>query len=135
MKYLGSCIFARIIDMKASSAKTVDEFIAEAPTAARPVVEQIRTVIKQAVPDVEETMGYGKPYYKYHGWMTGVTLYTKHLGVEIWDGLSGDERAELEALGYKTGSKNFQIQYDQEVPVELLSRLVKAQAKRNEQKS
>jgi len=121
--------------MKVSKAKTVDEFVQEAVPAARPVLEQIRKVVKQAVPGVDETMGYGKPYYKYHGWMTGVTLYTRHLGVEIWGGLSDKDRKELEALGYKTGSKNFQIQYDQEVPVELLTRLVKAQAKRNEQKS
>lgn len=120
--------------MKASSAKTVDEFVAEAPAVARPVLEQIRKVIKEAVADADETMGYGKPYYKYHGWMTGVTLYTKHLGVEIWDGLSDKDRKELEAAGYKTGSKNFQIQYDQEVPVELLTRLVIAQANRNKQK-
>lgn len=120
--------------MKASSAKTVDEFVTESPKEACPVLEEIRMVIKEAVPDVEETMGYGKPYYKYYGWMTGVTLYTKHLGVEIWDGLSDKDRKELEALGHKTGSKNFQIRYGQEVPKELLIRLVRAQAKRNEQK-
>jgi uncharacterized protein YdhG (YjbR/CyaY superfamily) len=121
--------------MKASKAKTVDEFASEAPVEARPVLEQIRKVVKQAVPDASETMGYGKPYYKYYGWMTGVTLYTKHLGVEIWGGLSDQDRKELEALGYKTGSKNFQILYNQEVPVELLTRLVKAQAKQNKQKN
>ena len=128
-------IFATLTSMKASKAKNVDAFVAEAAAEARPVLEKIRTVIKTAVPGVEETMGYGKPYYKYHGWMTGVTLYTKHLGVEIWDGLSSEDRKELEALGYKTGSKNFQVQYNQAVPVELLTRLAKAQAKRNEQKS
>lgn len=121
--------------MKASKAKTVDEFVAESPVEARPVLEQVRKVVKLAVPDAEETMGYGKPYYKYHGWMTGVTLYTKHLGIEIWSGLSDEDREELEALGYKAGSKNFNVQYDQEVPVELLIRLVKAQAERNKQKN
>ena len=120
--------------MKASSAKTVDEFVVESPFEAHRVLNEIREVVKAAVPDVEETMGYGKPYYKYHGWMTGVTLYSKHLGVEIWDGLSADDRKELEALDYKTGSKNFQIKYDQSVPVELLTRLVKGQARRNEAK-
>ena len=121
--------------MKASKAKTVDEFVAEAPVEAHPVLEQIRKIVKAAVPDVEETMGYGKPYYKYFGWMTGITLYSKHLGVEIWDGLSDSDRKELEALGYKTGSKNFQIQYDQAVPDELLTRLVQAQAERNRQRT
>ena len=121
--------------MKASKAATVDQFVAEAPAEARPVLEQIRQVVKAAVPGVDETMGYGKPYYKYHGWMTGITLYTKHLGVEIWGGLSDDDRAELEALGHKAGSKNFNIAYDQAVPVEVLTRLVQAQAKRNEAKN
>jgi uncharacterized protein YdhG (YjbR/CyaY superfamily) len=121
--------------MKASKAKTVDEFVAQAPSEARPILEQLRTLIMASVPDAEETMGYGKPYYKYHGWMTGVTLYTKHLGVEIWDGLSDEDRQELEALGYKTGSKNFQIHYNQAIPAKTLTRLVKAQAQRNAQKS
>jgi len=120
--------------MKASKAATVDEFVAEAPPEARPVLEEIRKNVKTAVPAVEETMGYGKPYYKHHGWMTGVTLYAKHLGVEIWDGLSDSDRKELEAAGYKTGSKNFQIQYGQAVPTEILTRLVKQQAARNESK-
>lgn len=121
--------------MKASKAATVDQFVAEAPEIARPLLEKLRSVIKTAVPDAEETMGYGKPYYKYRGWMTGITLYTKHLGVEIWGGLSDDDRKELEALGHKAGSKNFNIVYGREVPVELLTRLVQAQAERNKAKN
>ncbi len=120
--------------MKTSSAKTVDQFVAEAPVEAHSILEQIRKIVKAAVPGVDETMGYGKPYYKYHGWMTGITLYTKHLGIEIWDGLSDDDRKDLEALGYKTGSKNFRINYNQKAPVELLTRLVQAQARRNKPK-
>lgn len=121
--------------MKASKATTVEQFVAEAPAEARPLLAQLRQVIKAAVPGVDETMGYGKPYYKYHGWLTGITLYTKHLGVEIWDGLSDEDRAALEALSHKAGSKNFNIAYDQAVPVELLTRLVRAQAKRNAAKN
>ncbi|MDB5183399.1 MAG: hypothetical protein JWO07_80 [Candidatus Saccharibacteria bacterium] len=121
--------------MKTSQAKTVDAFIAESPTEARPLLQQLRQIIMAAVPDAQETMGYGKPYYKYHGWMTGITLYTKHLGVEMWDGLSDDDRAELEKLGHKAGSKNFNIAYDQSIPTATLTRLVQTQAKRNEAKS
>ena len=120
--------------MKSSSAKTVDEFITQSPAETHLHLEQLRTIIMAAVPDAEETMGYGKPYYKYHGWMAGVTLYTKHLGVEIWDGLSDADREELEKAGYKTGSKNFQIKYDQQIPAKILTRLVKAQATRNSAK-
>jgi len=67
--------------------------------------------------------------------MTGVTLYAHHLGVEIVGGLSAEDREELEARGYVTGSKTFRILYDQEVPVDLLTWLVQAQAERNKQKN
>ena len=120
--------------MKLSKAATVDEFIAEAPAEARPTVEQIRKIVKAAVPDAEETMSYGKPFYKYHGYMTGVTLYAKWLGVEIFDGLTDADHEELEALGYVCGSKTFRVAYGQEVPAEILTRLARAQAKQNEAK-
>lgn len=120
--------------MKVSKASTVDQFVAEAPAVAKPVLQKIRQVVKAAVPQAEEVIGYNKPFYKYHGWMTGIQLYAKHLGVEIIDGLSIEERKELEAAGYQTGSKTFRINYDQEVPVELLTKLTRAQAKRNEAK-
>jgi uncharacterized protein YdhG (YjbR/CyaY superfamily) len=120
--------------MKASKATTVDQFIAESPAEARPLLQELRKIIMAAVPDAEETMSYGKPYYKYHGYMTGITLYTKHLGVEMFDGLSDDDREKLEAAEHKAGSKNFNIAYDQQIPVELLTGLVQAQAKRNEAK-
>lgn len=120
--------------MKASSAKTVDEFVAGAPPEARPLLEELRKIIKVAVPEADEIIGYNKPFYKYHGWMTGITLYTSHLGVEIWDGISEQDAKKLEALGYKAGSMQFQIKYDQAVPVKLLTELVQAQAKRNDAK-
>ena len=121
--------------MKSSKAATVDQFIAEAPEETRAHIEEFRHVVKAAVPDVEETMGYGKPYYKHHGWLTGVQLYGKHMGIEIWDGLTDTDRKILETAGYKTGSMQFQVRYsDQQIPADLLTQLVQAQARRNEAK-
>lgn len=114
---------------------TVDEFIAAAPEIARPHLSAIRTIISTAIPYADEKIDYGKPYYKYHGWVTGLDVYSKHIGLEIWDGLQNNERQELEALGYKTGSKTFQIRYDQSIPAEIIATLVIAQAKRNEAKA
>ena len=118
--------------MNTGKTMTVDQFIAEAPVEARPHLEKFREIVTSAIPEAEETIGYGKPYYKHHGWMTGVTLYTKHLGIEIWDGLSDADRETLEAAGYKTGSMQFQVRYaDQEIPTKLLTQIIHAQAKRN----
>lgn len=121
--------------MKASKAKTVDQFIAEAPVETHETLQAFRKIVKAALPDADETISYGKPFYKYYGYVVGVTLYAKWLGVEIFEGLSDDDHEELEALGYVCGSKMFRVMYGQEFPVEILTRLVKAQAQRNKAKS
>lgn len=121
--------------MKSGLYQNIDEYIAAAPDVAKAHLRALREVIESAVPKFEKDIGYGKPYYKYHGWVTGIDVYAKHIGLEIWDGLSSTERETLEQQGYKTGSKTFQVRYDQEVPKALVKNLVTAQVKRNEAKA
>jgi uncharacterized protein YdhG (YjbR/CyaY superfamily) len=85
-----------------------------------------------AVPDAEEGLRYGKPYYTFHGMLAGFDAYKQHIGVEIWtDKLDEKDRAALEAKGYKTGSRTLQVTFDQVVPSAIIRRMVKAQAKAN----
>lgn len=113
------------------SAGNVDAFIAAAPEIARPHLSEIRAAVESALPDYEKEIGYGKPYYKYHGWVVGFDVYKNHIGFEVWDGFSDEDRKRLEESGYKTGSVTFQIRYDQAVPTEIIKDLVKAQAELN----
>ena len=53
--------------MTQSKAKDVDSYIAAAPEAARPILRQLRRIITTAVPEAEETISYGMPFYRYHG--------------------------------------------------------------------
>lgn len=116
------------------SVKTVDEFVAAAPEVARPHLETLRKAVKTALPEADELIGYGKPYYKYHGWLVGFDFYTNHVTFEVYYGygqFGREDRKLLEDLGYKTGSKTFQIRYDQDVPMEIVAQIVKAQAEFN----
>lgn len=112
------------------SAKNVDEYIASAPEEARPHLKELRAIVKSAVPEAEEGIHYGKPYYKYHGkYLAGFDTYKNHIGFEIWaDQLKSEDRKMLEEKGYRTGSRTFQIQYDQKVPTAVIKKLIKAQA-------
>lgn len=116
------------------SVKNVDEFIAASPQEAQPHLREIRKLVRAAVPEADEQIGYGKPYYKHHKWVAGFDVYKSHIGFEIWDGLSSEDREQLEEAGYKTGSTSFQVRYDQKVPAAIITRLVKAQARLNEEK-
>lgn len=118
------------------SAKSVSAYIAAAPKEARPHLKEIRAAVKSAVPKAEEGISYGKPYYKYHGMLAGFDAYKNHIGFEVWaEKLAGDDRKKLEGKGYKTGSRTFQIAYDQKVPSAMIKKMVKAQASVNEVKS
>lgn len=117
------------------SVESVDEFIAASPIEARPHLTKIRNIVEANLPNIEKEIGYGKPYYKYHGWVVGFDVYKKHIGFEVWDGYSKEARQELEQKGYKTGSVTFQIRYDQEVPEEIIAELVRIQARLNKSKA
>lgn len=127
--------FATIKTMTNYSAKNVDEYIAAAPDEARPHLKEMRTAVKSAIPKADEQIGYGKPYYKYHSWVAGFDVYKSHIGFEIWaEGLQKEDRAALEEKGYKTGSKTFQVRYDQKVPTAMIKKIVKDQARKSELK-
>ena len=53
--------------MKKGVPKSVDEYIAAQPQAVQPKLEQVRAVIRRAVPEAVEIIGYRMPGYKLHG--------------------------------------------------------------------
>lgn len=110
------------------SAKSVDEYIKSVPEEAHAHLQEIRAAVSSAVPKAEETISYGKPYYKYPKHLVGFDVYTHHINFEIYEGqLHDDHRAELEEKGYKTGNKSFQIRFEQKVPTALIKKITKAQ--------
>ena len=52
-----------------SKAADVTTYIAEAPEDRRPVLEQMRALIRAELPDAEECIDYGMPCYKRDGAM------------------------------------------------------------------
>jgi uncharacterized protein len=118
------------------SAKNVDEYIAGAPEHARSHLEEIRAAIESAVPEVEEGISWGKPYYRRHGMLAGFDAFKNHVSFELWaDELEVKDRKVLEQGGYKTGKRTFQIRYDQAVPSAVITSLLRAQAALNESRT
>lgn len=114
------------------NVENVDEFIAASPEYAQPHLKELRELMKSTLQGVEEKIGWGKPFYKYYGWIAGFDVYTNHIGFEIILGRLPEElKIILEKQGYKTGNKSFQIRYDQEVPVLMIEKLLKAKALEN----
>jgi uncharacterized protein len=113
--------------------KDVDAYVAGAAEAARPILEELRRIVTSIVPDAEERIAWGVPFYRHHGALAGFAVYTAHVSFGSGGAdLSAGDREALEAMGYATGKKTVQIRFGQDVPAEAIARIVTAQAAANE---
>lgn len=119
--------------MKNYKAKDVDSYISSSPEEARPTLKELRLLIKSTIPNVEEGISWGVPWYRYHGMLAGFAAYKNHVSFgPVWlTPLQSSDRKRLEKEGYKTGKKTIQIRFDQTVPTAVIKQMLKSQAKAN----
>lgn len=120
--------------MRDYALKTVDAYITKASPAARPKLNELRAVILAAVPQIEESISWGQPYYRKDGLLVGFDYYKDYLRFGFGPSFNKELRQALEAKGYKTGGKTIQIRFDQPVPRSQITKIIKTQAKANQAK-
>ena len=119
--------------MKKPKPEDVDAYIAASDIKARPKLEELRKIIKSTIPEAEETIWYGVPFYRYHGELAGFAAYKNHVSFGFGDGVLGNkDRRMLEEKGYKIGKGTMRLRFDREVPASAIKRILKARAKMNE---
>ena len=64
----------------------VDAYIAKARDFARPILIEIRDRVHAACPDVEETMSWSSPSFRYQGPMCGMAAFKEHVIFGFWKG-------------------------------------------------
>ena len=121
--------------MKMSKPKDVDSYIANSGREARPILKELRSIIKSTIPNVEEKISWGVPFYRYHGELGGYAVYKNHVSFGCGGAdLQSKDRKMFEEKGYMTGKKTIQIKFDQKVPTTAIKQILKAKAKMNEAK-
>jgi uncharacterized protein YdhG (YjbR/CyaY superfamily) len=118
--------------MRNYTAQTVDEYIQNSSPESRLKLQQLRSVIKSAVPQSQEGISWGIPFYKYHGLLAGFSVFKNHLSFGFTLPLELQDRQELEEQGYQTGQKTIQIRFDQEIPASIITQILQTRAKNNE---
>lgn len=110
----------------------IDDYISGFSVDVQVILQQIRTTIKQAVPDSEETISYAMPAFKYHGILVYFAAFKNHIGFYALP--SGNEAFKDELRQYKTGKGSIQFPLNEPIPFDLITRLVKRRANENLQK-
>jgi uncharacterized protein YdhG (YjbR/CyaY superfamily) len=114
-----------------TSYKTVDAYIYSAPVQIQEKLQQLRETIKTVVPDVEEKVSYGMPYYSYKGRLAYFAYAKNHIGLYIPPPVISAHKKELE--NYVTATATVQLPLDQKLPSALIRKLIQARRRINEE--
>lgn len=106
--------------------ETMDSYIAAAPPEVRPILEQLRRTIHDAVPNATETISYQMPAFRLKSVFIYFAAFTNHIGV--YPPVSGDEALAAELQRYRGPKSNLKFPLDEPIPYELIGRVAEALA-------
>lgn len=115
--------------MERSSAKNIDEYIAAFPPETRAILEKVRTTIREAAPEAQESINYAIPTFTLKGNLVHFAGFKNHIG--FYPAPSGIEKFKAELAGYESAKGSVQFPLDQPLPYDLISEIVKFRVQEN----
>ncbi len=114
-----------------TTGNDTDTYISLQPAAMQPLLQQMRTIIRAAAPQAEETISYGMPALRYCG---RILVYyaaaKKHIG--FYPTPSGITAFAAEKQEYVHAKGSVQFPTGQPLPDDLITRIVQFRVQENE---
>jgi uncharacterized protein YdhG (YjbR/CyaY superfamily) len=110
------------MEQESNSPQTVDDYIAGFPAEERAILEQIRTIIQETVPDAEEVISYQMPTYRLHGNLVHFAAFKNHIG--FYPTPTGVEAFMDELAPYQHAKGSIRFPLDQAIPYALIRKIV-----------
>ncbi|WP_026705912.1 iron chaperone [Flavobacterium soli] len=108
--------------------KTIAEYIAAFPEATQKKLPAMQALIQENAPDAVETISYAIPTFKLNGKMlVHFAAFKNHIGFYALP--TGNIAFEKEFSVYKTGKGSVQFPLDQDLPQDLIARVVRFRVK------
>jgi uncharacterized protein YdhG (YjbR/CyaY superfamily) len=102
---------------------SMDEYIGSFPEETQKLLTQVRTTIKKAAPDAEETINYGIPTFTLEGNLVHFAAFTNHIG--FYPTPSGIETFKNELSVYEGAKGSVKFPTNKPLPLDLISKIVK----------
>ena len=110
----------------------INSYIASCPPQGQEQLNNLRKFILQEVPKAEEVISYKMPAYKLHGMLVYFAGYEKH--ISFYPTGSGIKHFEQDIQSYKFSKGTIQFPLDQELPYDLIRRIIQFRVQENELK-
>jgi uncharacterized protein YdhG (YjbR/CyaY superfamily) len=104
--------------MESRKFKTVDAYFSHVPPERYAVVDELRKIIKVALPEAEEVISYNMPAYKHKGILVYFGLYAQHIG--FYPTPSAIEAFKDRLVGFTFAKGSIQFPLDEELPIGLI---------------
>ena len=101
---------------------TIDEYIAQFPDDVQVLLQEIRKVIKEVVPEAQEKISYQIPTFYLNGNLVHFAAYKNHIG--FYPTASGIEAFKDEISAYKNAKGSVQFPLNKPIPFNLIRRIV-----------
>ena len=102
--------------------KNIDAYIAIFPIEVQAKLIQLRKLIHSLVTNIKETMAYQMPTFVLNGNLVHFAAYKKHIG--FYPAPSGISNFIDEISKYKYAKGSVQFPIDEDLPINLISRIV-----------
>ncbi|MGH1434011.1 MAG: iron chaperone [Lewinella sp.] len=108
----------------------VDQYILKFPQETQEILQKVQQLIKDTAPGAIETIAYGMPAYKTNGKpLVYFAGYKTHLG--FYATPSGHEAFAEDLAKFKQGKGSVQFPLDQNIPFDLIKRMVAFRVEEN----
>ena len=102
---------------------SVDSYIASLPAQAQPVVKELRTHLRNLVPQADEVISYNIPCLKVDGkYLIYYAGYSSHIG--IYPIQTTDQELLKELEPYRSGKATIRFELGKSLPYDLIDKLI-----------
>ncbi len=103
--------------------QTIDEYIASQNEAVRPKLNEMRAILREALPEAEERMSWSMPTYWKGKNIIHFAASKKHLG--LYPGGEATTVFAEELAGTDVSKGTIRLPYDRELPKELIQKIAR----------
>ena len=112
----------------------IDNYILQFPTDVQVILNTIRKIIKENSSNIEESISYGMPAYKFNKKpLVYFAAYKNHIG--FYATPSGHNEFKDELSKYKQGKGSVQFPIDKQIPYDLVKNIVQFRVQENLKKT
>lgn len=117
--------------MAKTDFKSIDQYHSTFPAGVVKRMKEIRGIIHKMVPDVEETISYQIPCFKYQGYLIYYAAFTNHISLSspYSQALLTNFKADLK--NYKVSKSAIQFPNSEPLPVKLITGIIKFRKEEN----